>query len=118
MSLAFDTLRYTKKLRAAGVPDQQAEVQAETLAEIVEERLATKRDLKEVEVALKRDLKEVEVALKRDLKELEAALKRDIKDLEVSLKREISEIKSETIKWVAGMLIAQAALIATLVKLL
>jgi hypothetical protein len=107
MSLAFDTLRYTKKLRAAGVPDQQAEVQAETLAEIVEERLATKRDLKEVEVALK-----------RDLKELEAALKRDIKDLEVSLKREISEIKSETIKWVAGMLIAQAALIATLVKLL
>jgi hypothetical protein len=28
-----------KKLKSAGVPEQQAEIQAETLAEIVEERL-------------------------------------------------------------------------------
>ncbi len=30
----------------------------------------------------------------------------------------LAEIKTEIIKWVAGMLVAQAALIATLVKLL
>lgn len=30
----------------------------------------------------------------------------------------LAELKAETIKWVAGMLIAQAAVVATLVKLL
>ena len=62
-SIAFDTLSYVKKLKAAGVPEQQAEVQAETFNEIIEERLATKQDLKELEVSLKRDIKELEMRL-------------------------------------------------------
>jgi len=62
-SLAFDTLAYAKRLEKAGVPEAQAEVQAETLAEIVEERLATKRDLKEMEASLARDLREIEMRL-------------------------------------------------------
>jgi len=65
--MAFDTLAYAKKLKAVGVPENvaeaQAEAQAEALAEIVEERLATKKDLKELEVSLKRDLKELEMRL-------------------------------------------------------
>ena len=84
-SVTFDTLAYVKKLKSAGVPEKQAEVQAETFAEIFEERIATKQDLKELELALKHDL---------------------------------ANIKSEIIKWVAGMLVAQAAIVATLVKLL
>ena len=62
-SLAFNTLAYAKKLKEAGVTEAQAEVQAEALAEIIDERLATKRDLKELEVALKRDMKEMEMRL-------------------------------------------------------
>lgn len=84
-SITFDTLAYAKKLKAVGVPEAQAEIQAEALAEIIEGRLATKQDLKEFEVALKKDL---------------------------------AETKAEIIKWVAGMLVAQAAIVATLVKLL
>jgi hypothetical protein len=84
-ALTFDTLAYVKKLRSAGVPEKQAEIQAETFAEILEERVATKQDLKELEVALKHDL---------------------------------ANIKAEIIKWVEGMLVAQAAIVATLVKLL
>jgi len=84
-SITFDTLAYVKKLKSAGVPEKQAEVQAETFAEILEERITTKQDLKELELALRHDL---------------------------------ANIKSEIIKWVAGMLLAQAAIVATLVKLL
>ena len=51
-ALAFDTLAYAKKLKQAGVPEQQAEIQAEALATIVDEKLATKRDLKELEMRL------------------------------------------------------------------
>jgi hypothetical protein len=33
--MTFDTLAYAKKLKAAGVPDEQAEIQAEALKDIV-----------------------------------------------------------------------------------
>lgn len=55
-AVLFDTLSYAKKLKSAGFTDAQAEVQAEALAEIIEQRLATKQDVLE----LKRDLKEME----------------------------------------------------------
>ena len=58
-SIAFDTLVYVKKLKAVGVPEEQAEVQAEAFSEIIEERLATKQDV----LALKRDIKELEMRL-------------------------------------------------------
>lgn len=81
----FDTLRYAKRLKEAGFTEQQAEVQAEARAEILEGELATKRDIAELKAELKRD---------------------------------IAEGKAETVRWMAGMLVAQAALIAALVKLL
>jgi hypothetical protein len=51
-ALTFDTLAYSKRLTDAGFTQKQAEVQAETLAEIIEQNIATKRDLKELEFRL------------------------------------------------------------------
>jgi len=48
----FDTLAYAKKLKAAGFTEQQAEVQAEAIFEMIDEKLATKRDLRELEERL------------------------------------------------------------------
>ncbi|HAK87636.1 MAG: DUF1640 domain-containing protein [Nitrospirae bacterium GWC2_46_6] len=62
----FDTLAYAKKLKAVGVPDNQAEVQAEAIAEIVNDRLVTKEDLE-------RSLKELEYRLTIRLGSLIAA---------------------------------------------
>ena len=62
-TIAFDTLAYAKKLKAVGFTEEQAEVQAEALAEMVNETLATKRDLKELEVTLRHDIKELEMHL-------------------------------------------------------
>jgi len=45
-------LAYAKKLKKAGVPEEQAEIHAEALAEIIDEQLATKKDLKELEYRL------------------------------------------------------------------
>jgi uncharacterized membrane protein len=53
--LIFNTLQYANRLKAAGVPEKQAEIQAETLAEVIDNQLTTKQDLKELE--LKIDLK-------------------------------------------------------------
>lgn len=46
-TLVFDTLAYAKKMRMAGFTE--AEAQAEALAEVIEQQIATKRDLKEME---------------------------------------------------------------------
>ena len=48
----FDTLGYFEKLKAAGVPEEQAKIQANALLEVIEDSLVTKRDLKELEYKL------------------------------------------------------------------
>lgn len=46
MSVAiFDTHAYIKKMKAVGFTEEQAEVQAETFADLINERLVTKADL-------------------------------------------------------------------------
>ena len=47
-TITFDTLKFTEKLRAAGVPEAQAKAEAEALvvafSEAMDTQLATKRD--------------------------------------------------------------------------
>jgi hypothetical protein len=68
MSVAtFDTLRFVKKLKEAGVSEKQAEAEAEAISEVFEVTLsdiATKGDIKE----LKRDIKELELRLDGEIK--------------------------------------------------
>ena len=47
-SVPFDTLKFVKRLKEAGVTEQQAEAQAEAFAEAVDMNLTTKQDLKDL----------------------------------------------------------------------
>jgi hypothetical protein len=66
-TITFDTLKYAKTLRAAGVTEAQAEAMAQaqrdSLAEALESQLATKADVKSV----KEDLAEDIAAVKADI---------------------------------------------------
>lgn len=84
-AVTFDTLKFAKKLEAAGLPAPQAEAIADAFREATSEELVT-----------------------RDF--LDARLE--------TVKASIEAAKADLVKWVAGLLIAQAALIAALVKLL
>ena len=48
----------------------------------------------------------------------EVATKQDLRELELKLEAKINDIKFDLVKWIAGMLLAQAGLVAALVKLL
>lgn len=48
-SIVFNTLEYAKRLEASGFTRQQAEAQANIMTEIVDEKMATKQDLRELE---------------------------------------------------------------------
>ncbi|NDY58848.1 DUF1640 domain-containing protein [Desulfovibrio sulfodismutans] len=89
VTTTFDTLAFAKRLMEAGFTERQAEAQVTVLREIVESELATKRDLRELELRLTAEMVKAN-----------------------------AETKADILKWVAGMLVAQAALIAALVKLL
>lgn len=107
MPLAIDTLRIYSRLKSTGLTEESAREIAEIFRETVEENLASKNDLKITESNLIKDLRTTESNLTKYIESVRAELKKDI-----------AESKAEIIKWVAGMLVAQAALIATLVKLL
>ena len=55
-ALLFDTHAFVKELTEAGMPEAQAEVLARSQVTLIDEKLATKRDLKELELRLKHDL--------------------------------------------------------------
>jgi len=86
-TMAFDTLQFAKKLINAGVPQKQAEVHAEAIAEVVEEKLATKADLKKLEHVTKADLKQLE-----------------------------TNLQLQMAKWLIGVSMAQAAIIISCIK--
>ena len=88
-TVTFDTFENVKRLKSVGFTEEQAVEQTKIISELVETRLATKQDLKELEMSLKNDIE-----------------------------RGIASAKVDLIKWVAGMLVVQAAAIAALVKLL
>ena len=106
-AIMFDTHAFVKELTQAGMPEQQAEVLARSQTTLIDEKLATKEDLKKLELATKRDLKELEQAMKRDLKELEQAMKTDLKELELRLTLRLG-----------SMIVIAIGVVAALVKLL
>ncbi len=81
----FDTLAYFEKLKAAGVPEEQAKVQAAAFREFT-------------------DIQE-ENARK------ELATKMDVIQAEMRLTEKIEQSKHEVLKWMMGMIVAQTALI-------
>ena len=84
-----DTLKIYERLKNADLNDKAAKEIAEVFKETIDEQLATKADLEKLKIELK---------------------------LELTV--EIQKSKVEIIKWVAGMLVAQAAIVTTLIKLL
>jgi hypothetical protein len=92
-TITFDTLKFAETLKAHGVPDEQAKGIAEAFRDAAGSGdFATKRDIETV--------------------------RQDVRELEMRLDARISDIKFDMVKWMAGMLLAQAGLVAALVKLL
>ena len=63
----FDTHAFVKELTQAGMPEAQAEVLARTQATLIDEKLATKQDLKATKEELQREIREMELRLTYNL---------------------------------------------------
>jgi hypothetical protein len=92
-TITFDTHEFIKTLQDAGFEAKQAEA---------------------VSTAFKQASGESDLATGQDIDDL----RRDMRELEIRLESKISDVKYDLVKWIAGMLLAQAGLVAALVKLL
>ena len=113
-AIAFDTLRFVKRLQAAGYTSEQAEAQAEAYAEATADILVTKPDLELAKHELQQSVSEVKHELQQSISEVNA----HIETSAASLRAEIREGNLNMSKWIVPMLIGQTAVVAALVKLL
>lgn len=84
-TLAFDSLQYARRLRATGVPEQQAEVQAELMAEafgFYADNIVTRDYL---DASLRAAFAEQETRIEVRLAEQDARLEKRFSDQEVAL---------------------------------
>jgi copper chaperone CopZ len=111
--MKFDTLSWAKKLKKAGVPSQQAELQVALVLQAIDDNTCTKQDIltsegrievklkeielniKEVETNLELKIKDVESNLELKIKNAESRLELKIKDVESKLELKIAEVKKD-----------------------
>lgn len=116
----FDTLKYAKRLEASGLTRDQAEVQVNTIAEMIVDGVATKHDLGVLrsEIGLFRsELKDDIAALRAELKEDMATLRAESKENITSLRADVQkEFHSQTVR-MGVMFVANTTLILTVFAL-
>lgn len=126
INAALDTLKIAKRLRDAGFSEIQAESVTDAIRESVTAGdLATKADLAGEAAALRADLKAEVGALRAEVTAVRADVKAEVTGLRAefrtevaALRAEIADVKAEIIKWMFGAMLAQGALVVTLIKLL
>lgn len=111
-SINFDTLKYANRLKAASVPDKQAEVQAELQAETIIQQTDAVYDFGNSiikNLATKQDVKE-------SITELRSELKQAMNRLEHRLDKSIARMGYKTMIVLVSSLASMAAVLGYLIK--
>ena len=113
----FDTLKFANALKAAGVPEKQAEAEAAVLSEALQlnlKDLATKDDLTATKVELKRDIDDV----RREIKETDQRLGARLDVMAAENKALRAELKGDMLllKWMFGA--SMTAFVGILIRML
>lgn len=114
MVFAFDTLGYAKKLRSAGIPQDQAEAHAEAAQEFVMAELVTRHDL----TVVRNDLDGSIAALRKDLEGSIAALRKDLEGRIDAVDDAIDRQSLRLTVRMGVMLAAAIAVLATIIRAL
>jgi hypothetical protein len=131
MVYAMDTLGYAKRLRDAGIPDEQAEAHAEAARDFVMAELVTKSDLaatrSDLQSALAATRSDLQSALAETRSDLQSALaetrselRSAVQRLEARIEAQGIQIEAQTLRLtvrLGGLLAAGIALLAAVIKL-
>ncbi|MBF0157657.1 MAG: DUF1640 domain-containing protein [Magnetococcales bacterium] len=117
-AVAFDTHKFVRRLREAGVEERQAEAFSDAFQEVQEaqlEELATKSDLAELRNELKGEIRELRGEIQRqgestsrEFKRQEESFKRDIREFRLEVEARLQKFAGEAllVRWMLGFLLA------------
>jgi methylphosphotriester-DNA--protein-cysteine methyltransferase len=111
-ALATDTYALVTKLKEAGIPEQQAAAQVETITKAIDTALEQSRhehDLDNLVTTKSLDARIRETELKIEL--VKSELKREIE----GVRKEIADTKADLIRWVVGVGLLQITIITALI---
>ncbi|MEO5339009.1 MAG: CCDC90 family protein [Magnetococcus sp. MYC-9] len=108
-SFVFDSYAYVRRLRDAGMDEQQAAIQAETFMALAEDRLATKQDIAELmrdiaamdakaettKAELHKAIEITRAELRKDIEAIRAELHKDIEAIRAELRKDIDTTRTE-----------------------
>jgi hypothetical protein len=114
MATGLDTLAYAKRLREAGFTERQAEAQAEALASLMSDSLATKQDLRELELRIDARFAQVDTRFEYAERHLDTRLA----ELTARFHRELGDLEHRMTTKLGGLMIAGIGTVSVLVKLL
>ena len=96
MTVMFDTLKFARTLRdGGGFTAEQAEGLSDAIADAMAGEVVGRADLKATETALHHEIVVLRTELKADIAELRAELKGDIAELRAELKNDIAALRAE-----------------------
>ena len=119
MTVMFDTLKFARTLRdGGGFTAEQAEGLSDAISDAMAGEVVGRADLKATETALHHEIVALRTELKADIAELRTELKADIAELRAELKGDIAALRtdmrgleakieaarSDTIRWVVGLM--------------
>ena len=102
-AIIFDTHRFIKGATEAGLPSAAAEFLAKEQVQLLENNLATKKDIEDLRAATKKDIEGLHAATKKDIEGLRAATKKDIEGLHAATKKDIEGLRAATKKDIEGL---------------
>ena len=121
-TMTFDSLGYFEKLKSAGVPEEQAKVQAVALREqldaqntAVQRLIESYDESSRKELATKGDVQDTRLEIEKvraEVEKVRAELKTDIEKVRAELKIDIEKVKYDLLKWQIAGWVALAAIMA------
>ena len=95
----FDTLRAAARLREEGGFDEvQATAVVTTLADCMNQTLASKADVQRSELAVRSDMKEMETSIRSDIRSdmqaMETSIRSDMQKMEISIRKDMQAMET------------------------
>ena len=112
--MTIDTLQIYEQLRSSNLPDEAAKGLANVIKNVTETDLANKRDV----ALIQKDIEQVRSELTQKIEQVRAELIQKIELGNMELRRDMESMRAGLLKWMAGLLVTQAVVIAAVVKLL
>jgi hypothetical protein len=120
----FDTLKLARRLEKAGMPAPQAEGFAEALSDVMTTELATKSDLKDLRGWATAEFADVRGEMRAEFADIRGEMRAEFADIRremrtgfaevrtefARLRMEMAQSKTETIRWMVGLFVAQISI--------